>query len=165
VTLRAGSSAAVFALVAIGAVLLVGDAVLKGAWDVAARMAGPALLVVWAAWLLLVRPSIRVQPGRAVVVNVGRITELPWHHVTDIRRRLQLIFDVDDDRSVEAWGSPFVSKRAKPGDDRALMALRSEWQSAPAGDASVVRRRPDVLALALGAAAVVATGLSLGVAR
>jgi hypothetical protein len=155
----------VFALVAIGAVLLVGDAILKGAWDVVARMAGPALLVLWAAWLLLVRPSIRVEPGRAVVVNVGRITELPWSRVADIRRRLQLIFDLDDDRSVEAWGSPFVSKRVKAGEDRALMALRSEWQSAPASEGAVVRRRPDVLALALGAAAVVATGLSIGVAR
>jgi hypothetical protein len=162
--LRAGSSAVVFVLVAVIAALLVGDAVVKGAWDVVARLAGPAALVVWAAWLLLLRPSIRVRPDRAVVVNVGRITELPWGRVVDIRRRLQLIFDLDDDKSVEAWGSPFVSKRAKPGEDSALIALRSEWQSAPAGNAEIVRR-PDALALGIGVLALVAAGLSLGLTR
>ncbi len=164
ITLRAVSSAVVFGVVAVGAVLLIGDAVVKGAMDVAARTAGPAAVVVWAAWLLLVRPSIRVEPDRAVVVNVGRITEIPWNRVVDVRRRLQLIFDLDDDRSVEAWGSPFVSKRAKEQDDKALAVLRSEWQSTHTGDAVVVRR-VDVLALALGAVALVLAILSLGVAR
>src|SRR5689334_13117709 len=109
-TLRASSSAVVFGLVAAGALLLIGDAAIKGAWDVVATTIGPAAVVVWAAWLLLVRPSIRVERDRAVVVNVGRITEIPWVRVADVRRRLQLIFELDDDTSVEAWGSPFVSR-------------------------------------------------------
>jgi hypothetical protein len=164
VTLRAGSSAVVFGLIAAGAVLLTVDALMKGAWDVAARTAGVAAVIVWAAWLLLLRPSIRVQPDRAVVVNVGRITEIPWNRVVDIRRRLQLILDLDDGRSVEAWGSPFVSKRATPGEDSALTALRSAWSSASGGDGAVVRRT-DAVALVIGAAAVVAAAVCLGVAR
>ena len=162
--MRAGSSAVVFALVAIGAVLLVGDAVIKGAWDVAARTAGPAAIIVWAAWLLLVRPSIRLERDRAIVVNVGRITEIPWNRVVDIRRRLQLILDLDDGKSVEAWGSPFVGKRAAPSDDRGLVALRNAWVNASPTDAVVVRRT-DVRALAAGGAAVVLALVLLGVAR
>ncbi|MGN6502543.1 MAG: hypothetical protein ACTHKX_06530, partial [Pseudolysinimonas sp.] len=130
----------------------------------AVRTAGVAALVVWAAWLLLLRPSIRVLPDRAVVVNIGRITEIPWGRVVDIRRRLQLILDLDDGRSVEAWGSPFVSKRAKPGEDTALTALRSAWNAAPAAESAVVRR-PDLPALVACAVAVVAAVICLGVAR
>lgn len=163
-TLRAGSSAVVFGLVAAAAVLLIGDALFKGAWDVAARTTGAAAVIVWAAWLLLVRPSIRVERDRAVVVNVGRITEIPWNHVVDIRRRLQLILDLDDDKSVEAWGSPFVSKRGK-AEDRGLTALRVAWNSYSGGSGAAVVRRVDVLALALGAGAVVAAAVLLGVAR
>jgi hypothetical protein len=154
----------VFGLVTVGAVLLTGDALISGAWDAAARTAGVAAVVVWAAWLLLLRPSIRVRPDRAVVVNVGRITEIPWGRVVDIRRRLQLILDLDDGRSVEAWGSPFLSKRAKPGEDTALTALRSAWTAAPAADAAVVRRT-DLPALIAGAVAVLAAVICLGVAR
>jgi hypothetical protein len=153
-----------FGLVATGAVLLTGDALLKGAWDAAARTAGVAALVVWAAWLLLLRPSIRVRPDRAVVVNIGRITEIPWGRVVDIRRRLQLILDLDDGRSVEAWGSPFLSRRAKPGEDSALTALRSAWGAAAPADAAVVRHL-DVPALVAGALAVIAAVICLGVAR
>ncbi|MEO8262236.1 MAG: hypothetical protein ABI566_06665 [Pseudolysinimonas sp.] len=152
-TLRAGSSAAVFAVVAGVTLLLLGDAVLKGAWPTAARVAGVGALVVWVAWMLLVRPSIRVLPDRAVVVNVGRITEVPWARVVDVRRRLQLILELDDDRHVEAWGSPFVSRR-NSADDPAAQALRSAWMSASRTDSTgVVTRRPDAVALTVGAAA------------
>lgn len=171
-TLRAGSSALVFALVAGGAILLVGDAVIRGSWAISARVAGPALLIVWAAWILLFRPSIRVLSDRAVVVNVGRITEIPWARVVDIRRRLQLIFDLDDDRSVEAWGSPFpkrklVGKTAQTeDDDPSASVLRSAWRSGAeqTGAKEPVIRRVDVLALTIGAVALVAATASLGVA-
>ena len=151
---------------------MLGDAVIRGAWPTAARVAGVGALVIWAAWMLLVRPSIRVLPDRAVVINVGRITELPWSRVVDIRRRLQVIFDLDDDQHVEAWGSPFVSRRplgpsARPFDrDPALTLLRSRWTSAGrAATAEAVVRRVDVIALLAGAAALAALVLSLAVTR
>jgi hypothetical protein len=153
--------------------VLLGDAVIRGAWPTAARVAGVGALVIWAAWMLLLRPSIRVLPDRAVVINVGRVTELPWSRVVDIRRRLQVIFDLDDGQHVEAWGSPFVSRRplgpsARPFDrDPALTLLRSRWASA--GPAAVspeaVVRRVDVTALLVGAAALAALVLSLAVTR
>jgi hypothetical protein len=170
VTLRAGSSAVVFAVVVIAVVLLTGDAVLKGAWPVAARTAGIGALVVWVAWMLLWRPSIRVLPDRAVVVNVGRIAEVPWTRVVDIRRRLQLILDLDDGQRVEAWGSPFPRRRpigpsARTDDrDPGLMALRGAWAGA-APEAGAVVRRTDVHALLIGVAAVLALVLGLAVGR
>jgi hypothetical protein len=179
VTLRAGSSVAAFALVAGGAVLLLGDAALRGAWSVFAVAAGPAFLVIWATWMLLVRPSIRIQSDRAVVVNVGRITELPWVRIVDIRRRLQLVFDLEDGRRVEAWGSPFLkrpflgrrptgstSRGPQTPEDPSLAELRGAWMSG-SGDMSIapVVRRADTGALLVGALAVAACALSLTVAR
>ena len=175
VTLRAGSSAVAFAVVAAVAVLLVGDAVLRGSWPVVARSVGPAALVVWIAWLLLVRPSIRVRPDRAVVVNVGRITEVPWTRIADIRRRLQLVLDLDDGRSIQCWGSPFPRRRlvgkgaTTEDDDPAGTVLRSAWLSGSArsGAGAAIVRRFDILALSLGAGSLVAAALSvtLGGAR
>jgi hypothetical protein len=160
----------VFAVVAVVVTLLLGDALLHGAWAVAARTAGVGALVVWVAWMLLWRPSIRVLPDRAVVVNVGRIAEVPWTRVVDVRRRLQLILDLEDGRSVEAWGSPFPRRRpigpsARPDDrDPSLTALRSAWAGA-APESGVVVRRVDVRALLVGAAAVLALVLGLAVGR
>lgn len=165
VTLRALQSTIVFGVVAGVLVLLIGDALVRGSWQQAASLAAPATFGVWAAWLLLVRPSIRVQPDRAVIVNVGRITEVPWGRVVDIRRRLQLVLELDDGRSVEAWGSPFPSRRT-PGReadaDTALAVVRSAWQSAPAATGAVVRR-PDVVALSIGAVTLAALVLGLTV--
>jgi hypothetical protein len=172
-TLRAGSSVAVFALVAVGATVLFGDAAIRGSWPVAVRTAAIALLVVWAAWLLLFRPSIRVRADRAVVVNVGRITEVPWARIVDVRRRLQLVLDLDDGRSLECWGSPFPRRRmvgrvaATQDDDPAVTVLRGAWmsgggaQTAAAGDAPAIVRRVDTIALVIGAAAVVVAVLLL----
>jgi hypothetical protein len=171
VTLRAGSSVVAFAFVAIAAAVLLADAALRGTWESVLRGLGPAVLVLWAAWLLLVRPSIRVEEDRAVVVNVGRITEIPWARIADIRRRLQLVFELDDDRRVEAWGSPFAPRRrggriATVEDDSALRQLRSAWMSAQVNSAtpgvvSPVVRRIDAVALVLGAAAIVVAVVSV----
>ena len=160
-----------FAFIAVAVSVLLGDAAVRGSWSGAARGAGPAALVVWAGWMLLVRPSIRVLPDRAIVINVGRITEVPWERVVDIRRRLQLIFDLDSGRSLEAWGSPFLSKRSTARTpavaDPALDVVRGAWMSRHEGEDAPVVRRPDTVALVLGGAAVVAALLSitLGTAR
>jgi hypothetical protein len=169
VVLRAASSAVIFGLVTGVAILFVGDSVVRGAWPLAAQAAGPAALIVWAAWLLLVRPSIRVQTDRAVVVNIGRITEVPWAHIGEIRRRLQLVLDLDGGGRLECWGSPFpqragVNRTAggrEPVVDAPLDLLRAAWLSA-AGDATApVVRRADALALGIGAAALAATICSI----
>ena len=152
---------------------LLAERVVRGDVSAAVQTGGIGALVVWAAWMLLVRPSIRVRPDRAVVVNVGRITEVPWARIVDIRRRLQLILDLDDGRSVEAWGSPFPKRglagrglpgRAAAGDtaDSALAVLRGAWLSgSDVHPGAPVVRRADVLALGIGAASVGAAVLGL----
>jgi len=171
-TLRAGSSVATFVVVAGVVVVLLVDAVLRGNWPVASRIAGAGALIVWAAWMLLFRPSIRVRSDRAIVINVGRITEVPWARVVDIRRRLQLIVELDDGRTIEAWGSPFAPRRHTAGDP-ALTVLRGAWMSAPAGTGTAadaeaatdaVIRRVDARALLAGAAAVILLVLGWAVA-
>jgi hypothetical protein len=173
VTLRAGSSFVTFVVVAAAMVLLLGSVLLRGSWTEIAHFGGPVVLVVWVAWLLLVRPSIRIEQDRAVVVNVGRIIEVPWARTVDVRRRLQLILDLDDGRRVECWGSPFPRRRMvgrepqTTEDDPALAAVRSAWMSwqtgqAPAaGEGRPVIRRMDTTALAIGAGAVVLAAIGL----
>jgi hypothetical protein len=171
VTLRAASSVVAFAFVAIAVAVLLADAGLRGPFESVLRGLGPAVLVLWGGWLLLVRPSIRVEPDRAVIVNVGRITEVPWERVADIRRKLQLVLDLDDGRRLEAWGSPFAPRRrggriAAADDDQALRVVRSAWMSAqvnssPSAVVPPVVRRVDAIALGIGAAAVVAVVVSL----
>lgn len=156
-----------FAVIAAIALLLVGDAVIRGSWATAVRLGGPATLVVWAAWLILFRPSIRIQDDRAVIVNVGRIIEVPWARVVDIRRKLQLVFELDNGRALEAWGSPFTSKRSARGEpvvDAALATVRATWMSWSGVSDGTVARRPDIVALAIGAAALIAASLSLTMA-
>jgi hypothetical protein len=98
--------------------------------------------------------------------------------VVDIRRRLQLVLDLEDGHHVEAWGSPFVPRQILPrralrgnapaapyrpgADDPSLAELRAAWMSGT-DDMSVapVVRRVDTTALLIGAAAVVACVLSL----
>jgi hypothetical protein len=154
-------------------VVLLGDAVLRGNGSVAIRIGGVGALVVWAAWMLLVRPSIRVRPDRAVVVNVGRITEVPWSRIVDIRRRLQLVLELDDGRRVEAWGSPFPRRRMvgrtpkTEVDDPALSVLRGAWMSVDPTSAVAlpVTRRVDLTALLIGGLAVAVLAASLAVPR
>ena len=156
-----------FAFVVGAVLLLLGDAVIRGSWEVAARGAGPGALVVWAAWMLLVRPSIRVLPDRAIITNVGRITEVPWPRVVDIRRKLQLLFELDDGRRVEAWGSPFPRKRRTEKsrdqvEDEALSVVRGAWMSgASAASHGEVVRRVDGVALVIGAGVLLAMIVSL----
>ncbi len=151
----------------VAVLLLLGDAVIRGSWAVAARGAGPGLLVVWAGWMLLIRPSIRILPDRAVITNLGRVTEVPWPRIVDIRRKLQLVLDLDDGRRVEAWGSPFapkrpVSKTREQGTDDALISLRAAWMSgASAAVHGEVVRRVDGVALVIGAAVLLAMIVSL----
>ncbi|MEO8093850.1 MAG: hypothetical protein ABI632_02840 [Pseudolysinimonas sp.] len=169
-TLRAGSSFAVFVVVAVAAVALLADFAIKGSWMDFTRWVGPVALIMWAAWLLLVRPSIRIESDRAVVINVGRVTEVPWGHIVDIRRRLQLVLELDDGRQVECWGSPFPTRRMvgrtaqTEQDDPSAAVLRSAWLSAiaaPAGVTASVVRRVDAAPLLIGAGAVLATALTL----
>src|SRR6187431_2247014 len=64
-----------------------------------------ALLFAWTIWLVLVRPKVVYNPTRAKVVNILRTYELPWPRVTKVEQRLNIVFFLDDGRSVIAAGA------------------------------------------------------------
>ena len=103
------------------AVIFVGDALVQGQLTFFVRSLPIAGLILWALWMILYRPRITFGPEHAVVVNPGRIIEVPWGHATAVRQKLQIIIDLDDGTSVVCWGSPFPDK---PGHIRPTIASR-----------------------------------------
>jgi hypothetical protein len=155
VVLRATSSVVTFFAVAAIAVLFTGDAALRGRWDVALRAAGVFLLVLWAAWVVLVRMSIVAGRKTVTARNLLRYTAVPWGRVVAVERRAQLRLILDDDSWVECWGSPFPPRTARarssqPTGDAGLETLRTAWQAGDGGTGAV-RRGWDVPALLIGA--------------
>jgi len=153
VVLRATSSLIAFiALAAVGA-LFVGDAVVRGRWELGLRVAGVFLFVLWAAWAFLVRMSVRFDRQSVTARNLLRFTDVPWGRVVDVERHAQLRLVLDDGSVVECWGSPFAPRsgrrRAADAHDDALESLRTAWQASPATGGEV-RRGWDIPALVVG---------------
>lgn len=154
--LRATSSLVSFWVSVVVAILLLGDAAVRGRWDVVAVAAAPVAFAVWVMWLLLWRPGIRVAADRAVVTNIGRIHDLPWSRVADVTDRMQVVFGLDDGTTVKSWGGPFSrgsrsrGRQADADTARALDVIeRAREASAPTDDP--VRHRWDAVALSAGA--------------
>lgn len=132
------------------------------------------LLVVWAAWMLLVHSSVRSERDRVVVTNLARVHSVPWARVRDIVERAQLGFELDSGRTITAWGGPFLRRKrgaATPGVD----ALHAAHESAILRERDALRRRAtdpmssgppqptaswDLIALGIGAVLVVAVILA-----
>jgi hypothetical protein len=158
------------------AALLVGDALVRGSWHVLALSVAPAALAVWAAWMLLFRPSIRFDTDRVVTVNPGRVIEVPWQRVVIVRQRPQLVLELDDGSRVTCWGSPFPEKPGRrPRDaskrrDSAAGDVVGTLEAARSGARSttpdaMVSRRWDVVPLLGGAVLAVACLIELVLAR
>ena len=174
-TFRATSTVVSF-WVAVGfAAILVGDAVFRGAWPTVVAYLPPVLLILWLLWLVLWRTSVRAEPDQVIVRNLLRIYDVPWSRVSGVRQKGQVILELDDSRSLLCWGGPFPSK---PGIPRRSSVVRSRSERPPTSFAETlevyrrsapsspepVRRRWDLLAIALGVVAllvVVARVLSL----
>jgi len=106
-TLRATSSQVAFWAAAILIVLLVADAVLRGAADAALRWLPPSLLVMWLLWLVLVRSAVRLEPRALVVRNAARTHEIPWDAVAGFLPGPQLFVELSDGRRIACLGAPF----------------------------------------------------------
>ncbi len=105
--LRATGSVIAFWLgIAVLVVVVVG-AIWQQSWATSGFVLPIALLLAWALWLLLYRPSVRWDAARVVVTNIGRIHVLPWARVTGVQQRLSLGFALDDGRNVNAVGAPY----------------------------------------------------------
>ncbi|KQS08859.1 PH domain-containing protein [Curtobacterium sp. MCLR17_007] len=157
-------------VVALGLALLV-DAAVRGRWDVVLQALGPIAVVVWAVWVLMVRPTVVVRPDRLTVTNPLRVVELPWGAVADVRMRYQIVVEATDTRRVTCWGGPTLP-RPKPArrGERPVMPTSPElsvvldaWAVARDRglDGGTVTRRWDRPALVVGAVAVVLLVVSL----
>lgn len=167
--LRDTGMAVVFWLAAAGSAYLLIDAALRSEWRVFATTAGIVAFALWVLWMCLLHPHVRAFEDRVVVTNIGRVHEFPWARVQEVRQQLNIVFQLDDGRSIRALGvtakrdrglvlGTVTRGRAGMGsgrfhDDRDdLERLRA---AAPASDAPAVSRW-DAVPLAIGAAATLA---------
>jgi hypothetical protein len=175
---RPGSTLAAFWVLTGFGALLLGDALARGDLRLFCLSLAPAGLVVWLGWVLLYRPEIRFDSTRVIVVNPGRIHDIPWERVSEVHQRLQITVETDDGKRTTCWGSPFPEK---PGLRR---STRGERRLREPGDALVgahdasrrnvsstkstgvpIMRRWDVLPLAVGAVFAIACAVELLITR
>lgn len=81
-----------------------------------------ALLLAWALWIALYRPSVRYDENRVVVTNIGRVHVLPWGQIAAVDQGLNLVFRLRDGRTLNAWGSPYPRR---PGNIELMLDRRT----------------------------------------
>ncbi|MDB6427617.1 PH domain-containing protein [Curtobacterium sp. 20TX0008] len=159
-------------LVVVLGVFLLADAAVRGSWDVVWVAVGPVAAIVWALWLLTVRPSVRLDDDALTVVNPMRTTRVPWAAVTDVRLRWQIVVQTADGRSVTCRGGPSIrgsrpvrrGQLSVPQEPEELRTIRQRWRArrAAAAPDSDVRRGWDRPAVVTGAAVAVLLLVSAG---
>jgi hypothetical protein len=167
-TVRSSSSALGFWLGAAVLLVLVLAPIFLGQWRLFAFVLPPALLLAWALWLFLYRPALHYDDHEVLVVNIGRVHELPWSRIVRIRQRFSLEFELDrGGRPLQAWGvqpprrtgniaSMFDRKSREPHDpDRYAHVLEGFQDNAQPSDAPIVTRW-DAIPLLIGAVLIVA---------
>lgn len=104
--LRAGSGVGLWVVVVAFCVFLLGDALVRGAFPLAASALPWLTLIVWAVFLLLVRPCVVLDDSGISVVNVLRVHHAPWSAVETVRSRFQVRVELVDGRVFRSWGAP-----------------------------------------------------------
>lgn len=167
-TLRATSSLISFWCAVGLAVFFLGDAAVRGRWDIVGRWLPTVLLILWCLWVFLYRSSVTLKNDRLVVTNLARVHDIPWHRVDAVLDRPQLSVELDDGTRVTCWGGPFPGREARNrGADElgpVLGVIAARREAAPFST-EPVRRRWDAPVLIAGAVltvAAVASGVSIG---
>lgn len=140
---RGGAVIAVAALV-ISAAALVFIAVDGGPLELV-RWAWPIVLLAWAAWLVYLRPYVRVSEGFVEVSNIVRTSRIPWGDIDEVDSRYALTVRTRDGRAIRAWAAP------APGAREALGTRREDVRHTPGEGES--RRPSDAEGTASGDAA------------
>ncbi|OIQ80840.1 hypothetical protein GALL_373970 [mine drainage metagenome] len=71
-----------------------------------------AMMIALLAWLVAIRPAIKVYEHVLVIQNVFRKHEIPWPVVTDISTTLLLTVTTADGRRISSWAIS-SSRRSK----------------------------------------------------
>jgi hypothetical protein len=75
------------------------------------------ILVIWALFVLLVRPRVELYPGRLLVVNLFRTRDVPWSLVDRLSGRYQVILTLTDGSKISCWGAPATGLDRRPSLD------------------------------------------------
>lgn len=94
----------VFWLAVAGGAYLLIDAAIRSEWQVLAATAGIVAFALWVLWMCLAHPHVRSFEDRVVITNIGRVHDVPWSRVLEVRQHLNLVFELDDGRSIRALG-------------------------------------------------------------
>jgi hypothetical protein len=140
---RGGMIIAAIALV-ITAAALVFIAIDGGLLDLA-RWAWPVVLLGWGAWLLYLRPYVRVSEGFVEISNLVRTYRVPWGDIDSVDSRFALTIRTRGGRVIRAWAAP------APGARQALSTQRADVTHTPGDDDT--RRPSDAEGTASGDAA------------
>lgn len=180
ITFRANSSGLVFAAVVVACAVLLGDAGARQRWDVVAAASPAAVLVLWAAWLVYLRPCLRVGDDGLTVVNILRTTVVPWDQVDEVTTRFQTVVVLVSGERLRCWGAPTAARPARPGransralapDGRtpgspvqALVDSRLARTGRPVGPSGAVLRRWDTVPIGAGLALALVVAAQLAAA-
>lgn len=163
---RSLSTVVSFGAVVALAVFVVTDAGVRGHALFAVRWAPAMAFLVWLFWLLLWRPTVRVDGEGVTIVNVGRTHRMPWARVERVLSGPQLRVLLDDGRRIDCWGGPLPSRR-RTSRDGALVPeavlrmeeLREAASPSPAPVVSTWDRVPLIVGAALAVASLLAFAL------
>lgn len=112
-TLRPHGASVITVLVAVLAVLLSADVLLRSGLEGLWALPLPALVVA-VVWALLWAPRVVLQQDAVEVRNVVMTHHLPFSTITDVRLGALLRFDAEDEQrgpvTVTAWNAPALSR-------------------------------------------------------
>jgi len=164
-TFRAPSGPFALGLGVLLALFLLGDAVVRAGWGQMLLLAPWVLLVLWVVYVNAFASAVRIDDDGAVVQNLLRRTSFGWRRVRGVDLRWQLVFSLDDGKTLSCYGGPAKATPLRmpsrggeerlPSGVRALAEIEERWEAAPAtADAPIVRSWDVPAVIALGVIAV-----------
>lgn len=141
---------------------LLGDALLRGAWDTVGRFGPGLVLIGWLAFIVLWRPALVVGTDEVEVREILRTTTVPFTRIRDIRLGSVVTIETASaegvERTIRPWNAPGMPRRKidsgltggmRPEslDNHPAFELLRRWEHAQAhAPGTAVRRGPSGVA-------------------
>ncbi len=94
---------------------LLGDALLRGAWDTVGRFGPGLVLIGWLALIVLWRPALVVGTDEVEVREILRTTTVPFTRIRDIRLGSVVTIETASaegvERTIRPWNAPGMPRR------------------------------------------------------
>lgn len=94
---------------------LLGDALLRGAWDTVGRFGPGLVLIGWLAFIILWRPALVVGADEVEVREILRTTSVPFTRIRDIRLGSVVTIETASaegvERIIRPWNAPGMPRR------------------------------------------------------